>query len=205
MRPSAAPRALDLVSESKAAKINVLSRLVSNFQLLTFQNGVLNPKTTVAIDGKGDGIFYRYRNHSILRDKNISRSCRRVNPRVWHKLVTWYGGGPAISVVGPPVEKTDRWKIELEAPAVTEFTLELEKRSVEYEQEKLLRQELKSQTPREAPETPKAVIQQSPQEEKALEVPVLQGWLFGTNSKSKPKSSEEESQDAVTCCGFTFL
>ena len=36
---------------------------------------------------------------------------RRITPQVWSLFEEWYGGGPAISVVGPPVHEVHRWVV----------------------------------------------------------------------------------------------
>eukprot|EP00602_Paraphysomonas_sp_CaronLab_P001195 CAMPEP_0185020012 /NCGR_PEP_ID=MMETSP1103-20130426/2600_1 /TAXON_ID=36769 /ORGANISM="Paraphysomonas bandaiensis, Strain Caron Lab Isolate" /LENGTH=713 /DNA_ID=CAMNT_0027550641 /DNA_START=303 /DNA_END=2444 /DNA_ORIENTATION=+ len=38
---------------------------------------------------------------------------RRVPPQIWELFEVWYGGGPAISVVGPPVEDSRRWTVHI--------------------------------------------------------------------------------------------
>jgi hypothetical protein len=39
---------------------------------------------------------------------------RRVPPQIWELFELWYGGGPAISVTGPPTEDTRRWTLHIE-------------------------------------------------------------------------------------------
>lgn len=38
---------------------------------------------------------------------------RRLPPQIWELFELWYGGGPAISVVGPPSEDTRRWTVHI--------------------------------------------------------------------------------------------
>jgi hypothetical protein len=39
---------------------------------------------------------------------------RRVTPHVWSLFEEWYGGGPAISVVGPPSQLVARWVVHFD-------------------------------------------------------------------------------------------
>lgn len=44
--------------------------------------------------------------HMIEETDDNRGDFRRVPPQIWHFFQLWYGGGPAISVVGPPIEGT---------------------------------------------------------------------------------------------------
>ena len=46
-------------------------------------------------------------------DENVG-DFRRVPPQIWQLFEVWYGGGPAISVIGPPTEDTRRWVVHIE-------------------------------------------------------------------------------------------
>jgi hypothetical protein len=52
--------------------------------------------------------------HMVEDSDDISGDFRRVPPQIWDLFETWYGGGPAISVVGPPTEDTRRWKLHID-------------------------------------------------------------------------------------------
>ena len=54
--------------------------------------------------------------------------------KIWMNFQNWYGGGPSISVVGPPVSDTRRWQIHVDVnvdentskPNLAELALKLD-------------------------------------------------------------------------------
>ena len=52
--------------------------------------------------------------HMIEDSDENSGDFRRVPPQIWELFELWYGGGPAISVLGPPSEDTRRWTVHVD-------------------------------------------------------------------------------------------
>ena len=63
---------------------------------------MLSSKTNTPIEG-------------LREDKDTDEGdYRRVTPQVWSFFEEWYGGGPAISLVGPPAHNVKRWTVHFD-------------------------------------------------------------------------------------------
>ena len=63
---------------------------------------MLSSKTNSPIDG-------------LREDKDTDEGdYRRVTPQVWSFFEEWYGGGPAISFIGPPAHQVKRWTVHFD-------------------------------------------------------------------------------------------